>query len=64
MEIPVLLTSVDRASPTPIFEQIRAILEKAIASGALIAHRRIPSERELSAGLGVSRRRSGRRSSR
>lgn len=61
MEIPVLLTSVDRASPTPT---IRAILEKVIASSALTAHRRIPSERELSAGLGVSRRRSGRRSSR
>jgi len=47
--------SLDRLSPTPIFQQIKAILERAIATGELSAHQRIPSERELSAALGVSR---------
>ncbi len=47
--------SLDRLSPTPIFQQIKSILEGAIASGELAAHQRIPSERELSAALGVSR---------
>ena len=45
----------DRHGPTPIFEQVRALLERAIADGDLKPHRRIPSERELSAQLGVSR---------
>jgi GntR family transcriptional regulator len=47
--------ALDRLGPTPIFQQIKAILERAIASGELAAHQRIPSERELSAALGVSR---------
>ena len=45
----------DRNSPVPIFEQIKDRLERAIASGELAAHGRIPSERELSAQFGVSR---------
>ena len=45
----------DRHGPTPIFAQVRALLERAIAEGELTPHRRIPSERELSAQLGVSR---------
>jgi GntR family transcriptional regulator len=45
----------DRESPMPIFAQIRARLEDAIASGTLISHQRIPSERRLSEHFGVSR---------
>lgn len=47
--------SLDRLGPTPMFQQIKSILERAIVSGELSAHQRIPSERELSAALGVSR---------
>jgi GntR family transcriptional regulator len=39
----------------PIFAQIRDLIEQAIASGELTPNRRIPSERELSLLLGVSR---------
>lgn len=39
----------------PVFAQVRSLLEAAIASGELAPHRRIPSERELSGWLGVSR---------
>lgn len=45
----------DRESPIPIFAQIRARLEDAIASGTLAPHQRIPSERQLSEHFGVSR---------
>ena len=45
----------DRESPMPIFAQIRARLEDAIASGSLAPHQRIPSERQLSEHFGVSR---------
>jgi GntR family transcriptional regulator len=45
----------DRESPMPIFAQIRARLEEAIASGTLAPHQRIPSERQLSEHFGVSR---------
>jgi len=45
----------DRQSAVPIFEQIEGRLRNAIASGELRVHERIPSERELSAQLGVSR---------
>jgi GntR family transcriptional regulator len=45
----------DRESPIPIFAQIRARLEDAIANGTLIVHQRIPSERQLSEHFGVSR---------
>jgi GntR family transcriptional regulator len=45
----------DRDGPVPIFEQIKERLERAIASGELTAHGRIPSERELSAQYRVSR---------
>lgn len=48
-------TPLDRHSPTPIFEQIKAILDEAIARGELLPHQRIPSERELSVALGASR---------
>ena len=45
----------DRHSSTPIFEQVKAILEGAIAGGELQPHQQIPSERELSVALGASR---------
>lgn len=45
----------DRESPTPIFAQIRARLEDTISSGDLVAHQRIPSERQLSDRFRVSR---------
>ena len=48
-------TPLDRHGPTPIFEQVKAILEGAISRGELQAHQRIPSERELSVALGASR---------
>jgi GntR family transcriptional regulator len=50
-----LLRPVDRTGPTPIFSQIRSRFEQAIVAGALPSHQRIPSERQLSDGLGVSR---------
>ncbi len=45
----------DHDGPTPIFAQIRARLEGAIAEGELSPRQRIPSERHLSEGYGVSR---------
>ena len=38
-----------------MFEQVRTMLESAIARGELTPHHRIPSERELSGALGASR---------
>lgn len=49
------VTALDRQGPTPIFEQVKALLESAIAGGELSPHQRIPSERELSLALGASR---------
>ncbi len=48
-------TPLDREGPTPIFAQIRARLEEAIAAGELAPHQRIPSERQLTDRFGVSR---------
>lgn len=48
-------TALDRQGPTPIFEQVKALLDAAIAGGELAPHQRIPSERELSMVLGASR---------
>ena len=45
----------DRQGPTPIYAQVKAVIDRAISSGELEPHRRIPSERELSARFGVSR---------
>jgi len=45
----------ERDGPIPIFQQIRERLEQAIVTGELGSHERIPSERELSEGFGVSR---------
>ncbi len=51
----VLDGGLDRDGPTPIFQQIRAQIDKAIAAGELGPDQRIPSERELSTRFGVSR---------
>ena len=48
-------TPLDRRGPTPMFEQVKTILDSAIAGGELGPHQRIPSERELSVALGASR---------
>lgn len=45
----------DRGSSVPIFAQVKALIGQAVESGELQPHRRIPSERELSALFGVSR---------
>lgn len=47
--------ALDRGSSVPIFAQVKAAIDEAIGSGELQPHRRIPSERELSALFGVSR---------
>jgi GntR family transcriptional regulator/MocR family aminotransferase len=46
---------VDRAAPTPLAAQISAQLQAAVTGGALRAGDRLPSSRDLSATLGVSR---------
>jgi GntR family transcriptional regulator / MocR family aminotransferase len=46
---------VDRATPTPLAVQISAQLEAAVTGGVLRAGDRLPSSRDLSASLGVSR---------
>ena len=46
---------VDRAIPTPLAAQISAQLQAAVTGGALRAGDRLPSSRDLSATLGVSR---------
>jgi len=46
---------VDRAAPTPLAVQISAQLQAAVTGGALRAGDRLPSSRDLSATLGVSR---------
>lgn len=45
----------DRQSSVPIFTQVKMVIHGAVDSGELQPHRRIPSERELSALFGVSR---------
>jgi GntR family transcriptional regulator/MocR family aminotransferase len=46
---------IDRASATPIVEQMRRGIEQAIATGVLVPGARLPSWRDLSAQLGVAR---------
>lgn len=47
--------ALDRHSSVPIFGQVRTLLEDAIAQGELTPNHQIPSERDLSILLGVSR---------
>ena len=46
---------VDKAAPQPIYLQIKQIIQQRIASGEWPAGRKLPSENELVAVLGVSR---------
>src|SRR5215471_20379920 len=41
--------------PVPIYQQLKALLIRAVGDGSLRAHQRVPSERELGLQLGVSR---------
>jgi GntR family transcriptional regulator len=47
--------ALDRQSSVPIYTQVKARIARAISTGELQPHRRIPSERELSSVFGVSR---------
>ena len=49
------LIALDRDAPEPLYQQLRKALEHAIASGALNPQLPLPSSRELSRELGISR---------
>ncbi len=53
--MPPLLISLDRASPEPLYRQVRRSLHDLVASGSLDPHHPLPSSRALSAELGISR---------
>jgi len=53
--VDLALTPVDRNRAEPLYLQIRQALLRAILEGGLQPHQRVPSERELSEALGVSR---------
>src|SRR5688500_5956165 len=46
---------IDKESATPFYLQLKRLIENQVASGALLPHSRIPSERELSEQFGISR---------
>ncbi len=48
-------SSLDRHSATPLYLQLKRLLEREIAAGALPPHSRVPSERELSEQFAISR---------
>jgi GntR family transcriptional regulator / MocR family aminotransferase len=50
MRIPI-----DHDSPTPLYRQVQQYLQEQIRCGGLAAETRLPSSREMAAGLGVSR---------
>jgi GntR family transcriptional regulator len=45
----------NRANPTPLYQQIKSLLEEMIQSGHLMPGERVPSEKELQDRFGVSR---------
>ncbi len=51
----LLLPTIDRNSAEPLYLQIRRAVLKAIREGKLLPHQRVPSERELSEAMGISR---------
>ena len=53
--LPRTLIALDRTSSVPLYRQVRHAIEHGIATGVFVAHMRLPSSRELSAELGVSR---------
>jgi GntR family transcriptional regulator/MocR family aminotransferase len=53
---PELLVELDRTGPEPLHRQLADGLRKAIRTGRLAPHTRLPSTRVLAADLGVSRR--------
>ncbi|MFD9894667.1 PLP-dependent aminotransferase family protein [Amycolatopsis sp. NPDC059027] len=53
--MPRTLIEIDRSSPEPLYRQVRRAIEHGIAVGTFDPGHRLPSSRELSAELGVSR---------
>lgn len=53
--MPRTLIEVDRSSDEPLYQQVRRVLEHGIAVGTFDPLHRLPSSRELSEQLGVSR---------
>ncbi|MCI0432090.1 MAG: GntR family transcriptional regulator [Gemmatimonadetes bacterium] len=51
---PVWFVEIDEQDATPIYEQIIARIEEAVATGRLIAGERLPSVRDLASELGVA----------
>lgn len=49
-----MIVSVDPASPTPPYEQIRAQVAMSISTGVLAAGTRLPAIRQLAADLGLA----------
>lgn len=50
-----MIVSVDPTSPVPVFEQLRAQIERLIGSGALAPGDRLPTIRHLAADLNLAR---------
>ena len=51
----LVLPTVDRESAEPLYLQIRRAILQSIHAGDLTPHQRVPSERELSEAMGISR---------
>lgn len=49
-----MIVELDTASPVPIFEQLRAQIERSIVSGAVPAGRKLPTIRALAASLEIA----------
>ena len=50
-----MIVHVDAASPVPVFEQLRAQIERLIVSGQLVAGATLPPIRHLATDLGIAR---------
>jgi DNA-binding transcriptional regulator YhcF (GntR family) len=51
---PDVRVSIDTASPTPVYEQLRSQIQRLIASGQLPVGARLPTIRQLAADLGLA----------
>lgn len=49
------MATIDKQSSTPIYLQLKRLIERQVISGSLAPHSRIPSERELSEQFEISR---------